>query len=82
LDVDRLLALQLRAEVDAALARVLVQPHAPAIIADAMRYPLAGGGKRLRPCLTLAVAEASGAHLDLDLAHSRALACRAPARSR
>ena len=73
MDVAAYLA-ALRAEVDAALARVLVQPHAPAIIADAMRYPLAGGGKRLRPCLTLAVAEASGAHLDLDLAHSRALA--------
>ncbi len=30
-----------------------------------MRYSLLGGGKRLRPCLTLAVAEAVGAGLDV-----------------
>ena len=64
----------LRADVDAALARALAQPHAPAVIAEAMRYPIAGGGKRLRPCLTLAVAEASGARLGLDAARARTLA--------
>ena len=32
-----------------------------ALIADAMRYALAGGGKRLRPCLALAVADAVAA---------------------
>ena len=71
--IDAYLA-TLRLEVDAALTRALTQPRAPAVIAEAMRYPIAGGGKRLRPCLTLAVAEASGARLDLDAGHARALA--------
>ncbi|HEX5214436.1 MAG TPA: polyprenyl synthetase family protein, partial [Vicinamibacterales bacterium] len=73
MNIDVYLA-ALRAEVDAALTRVLTQPHAPAVIAEAMRYPIAGGGKRLRPCLTLAIAEACGARLDLDVARARALA--------
>jgi len=71
--IDAYLA-TLRLEVDAALTRALTQPQAPDVIAEAMRYPIAGGGKRLRPCLTLAVAEASGARLDLDAGHARALA--------
>ena len=41
----------LRAEGDAALERVLAASAAPPIIAEPMRYPLAGSGKRLRPCL-------------------------------
>jgi geranylgeranyl diphosphate synthase type II len=50
-----------RAEIEQALARVLPQPpDCPAIIADAMRYSLAAGGKRLRPVLCLASAEAVG----------------------
>jgi geranylgeranyl pyrophosphate synthase len=48
-----------RAAVNAALERHLPQPPAcPAIVADAMRYSLFAGGKRLRPVLTLAAADA------------------------
>jgi geranylgeranyl diphosphate synthase, type II len=48
-----------RAEIEAALARVLpTPPQSPAVLHDAMRYSLMGGGKRLRPVLTLAAAEA------------------------
>jgi geranylgeranyl diphosphate synthase, type II len=47
-----------RAQVDDALARWLPEPPAcPLIIADAMRYSVFAGGKRLRPCLTLAAAD-------------------------
>jgi geranylgeranyl diphosphate synthase, type II len=47
-----------RKEVDAALERFLSKPPGtPAIVADAMRYSLLGGGKRLRPLLVLASAE-------------------------
>ncbi len=53
---------QRRAEVDAALAGVLpaVDDGCPAAVGDAMRYSLTGGGKRLRPILCLASAEAVG----------------------
>ena len=48
-----------RGQVDEALARWLPEPPAcPIIIADAMRYSVFAGGKRLRPCLTLAAADA------------------------
>jgi geranylgeranyl pyrophosphate synthase len=48
-----------RARVDAALERWLPSPPAcPAIVADAMRYSVFAGGKRLRPMLTLAAAAA------------------------
>ncbi len=49
-----------RVEVDAALERYLPTPPAcPAIIAEAMRYSVfAGGGKRMRPLLALAAADA------------------------
>ena len=47
-----------RKEVEAALARHLPTPPAvPAVVADAMRYSLMAGGKRLRPLLVLAAAE-------------------------
>jgi geranylgeranyl pyrophosphate synthase len=50
---------QARADVDAALDRWLPQPPAaPQIIAEAMRYSVVAGGKRLRPVLTLAAAGA------------------------
>ena len=50
-----------RAEIEAALAAALpVPPDCPAIVADAMRYSLTAGGKRLRPVLCLASAEAVG----------------------
>jgi len=48
-----------RSLVDAALDRHLpVPPACPAIVADAMRYSVFAGGKRLRPMLTLAAADA------------------------
>jgi len=48
-----------RARVDAALERYLPSaPSCPAIVADAMRYSVFAGGKRLRPLLTLAAAAA------------------------
>ena len=48
-----------RAEIDAALQRCLPRPPAcPPLIAEAMRYSVEAGGKRLRPVLTLAAAEA------------------------
>jgi geranylgeranyl pyrophosphate synthase len=48
-----------RAHVDEALERYLPKPPAsPAIVSDAMRYSVFAGGKRLRPVLTLAAADA------------------------
>ncbi len=48
-----------RARVDAALEQYLPTPPAcPAIVSEAMRYSVFAGGKRLRPILTLAAADA------------------------
>jgi geranylgeranyl diphosphate synthase, type II len=48
-----------RKEIESALQSWLPRPpQAPEVIADAIRYSLMGGGKRLRPILTLASAEA------------------------
>jgi geranylgeranyl diphosphate synthase type II len=64
-----------RAEVDAALARFVPSaPHAPAVVAEAMRYSLMAGGKRLRPILTLAAADAAAAYSHTPLEAARALA--------
>ena len=50
-----------RGEIDAALARVLPPaPDCPQVLHDAMTYSLLAGGKRLRPILCLASAEAVG----------------------
>ncbi|MCC7417353.1 MAG: polyprenyl synthetase family protein [Acidobacteria bacterium] len=50
-----------RAEVDEALERFLpAPPDCPPLIGEAMRYSLFAGGKRLRPILTLAAADAVG----------------------
>ena len=50
-----------RAEVDAALATVLPRPpECPLPVSDAMQYSLTAGGKRLRPILCLASADAVG----------------------
>jgi geranylgeranyl diphosphate synthase type II len=54
---------------------------APAIIHQAMRYAVLGGGKRIRPILGIAAAEACGAHVDdllvpiasLELIHTYSL---------
>jgi hypothetical protein len=64
----------LRQEIDAALVGALRSLAAPDLIVEAMRYSLLSGGKRLRPCLTLAAADAAGAPLGLASATSRALA--------
>jgi geranylgeranyl pyrophosphate synthase len=51
-----------RARIDAALERYLpVPPACPGIVAEAMRYSVFAGGKRLRPILTLAAADAVAA---------------------
>jgi geranylgeranyl diphosphate synthase type II len=51
-----------RAKIDAALMRYLpAAPECPPGLAAAMRYSLEAGGKRLRPLLALAAAEAVGA---------------------
>jgi len=64
-----------RARVEAGLERYLPGPPAcPAVIADAMRYSLLAGGKRLRPVLTLASAEAVAARLGADEAAAADLA--------
>ena len=48
-----------RKEIESALQSWLPRPpQTPEVIADAIRYSLMGGGKRLRPILTLASAEA------------------------
>ena len=47
-----------RAAVEAALDRFVPVQGEPAIVHDAMRYSLMAGGKRLRPLLALAAAEA------------------------
>ena len=48
-----------RAEIEAALADALPDPPGcPAVVADAMRYSVTAGGKRLRPVLCLASADA------------------------
>jgi len=50
-----------RAEVEQALASFLPSmPHCPRVVHDAMAYSLLAGGKRLRPILCLASAEAVG----------------------
>ena len=50
-----------RAEIDAALDAALPRPPGcPVVVAEAMRYSVTAGGKRLRPVLCLASAEAVG----------------------
>ena len=50
-----------RREVDAALEEAVpAPPGCPPRVAEAMRYSVFAGGKRLRPILTLAAAEAAG----------------------
>jgi geranylgeranyl diphosphate synthase type II len=52
-----------RALVEDHLARWLIGPPAcPAVLSDAMRYSLLGGGKRFRPVLALAAGESIASH--------------------
>ena len=46
--------------LDADLAALLVEPGTPDALAEAMRYCVGGGGKRLRPALVRLAAEAFG----------------------
>ena len=63
-----------RRTVDAALERFVPADGQPAIVREAMRYSLFAGGKRLRPLLALAAAEAVAANAGRDLAQARLLA--------
>jgi geranylgeranyl pyrophosphate synthase len=59
-DLDPYLS-QRKAEVEEGLLAALPQPGTlPAILAEAMRHAVLTGGKRLRPILCLAAAEAAG----------------------
>jgi geranylgeranyl diphosphate synthase type II len=61
--------------VDAALDRfVPAAGRAPAIVCESMRYSLFAGGKRLRPVLVLASAEAVAARLGQRIEDAHALA--------
>ena len=71
-----------RAQVDRTLDENLPPPATPpAIIHEAMRYAVLGGGKRIRPILAIAAAEACGAAVEpllvpcaaLELIHTYSL---------
>ncbi len=65
-----------REEVDRALDRFLPAATVrPATIHQAMRYSLFAGGKRLRPILCLAAAEACGGRIDAALPLACAVEC-------
>jgi len=62
--------------VDRALGRYLPKAAVkPATLHKAMRYSLFAGGKRLRPILTLAAAEACGGAIEAALPHACAVEC-------
>ena len=64
-----------RKEVEAALDSYLTRaPAAPAVIVEAMRYSLLGGGKRLRPMLVIASAEGVAQAMGASEAAARDLA--------
>jgi geranylgeranyl pyrophosphate synthase len=65
---------RLRATVDAALEQWLVSTDAPPLLAEAIAYPVAAGGKRLRPILCLASAEAVGPHVRISEEEAYSLA--------
>jgi len=72
-DLARYLA-DVRREVDAALDRYLPPKDAPpATVHEAMRYSVFAGGKRLRPILVLAGAEAVGGKMERVLPTACAL---------
>ena len=63
-------------KIDRALDRYLPRENTrPVTIHKAMRYSLFAGGKRLRPILTLAAAEACGGKVDAALPHACAMEC-------
>src|SRR5437773_5152965 len=63
-----------RAQIDRTLDATLPPAHTPpAVIHEAMRYAVLGGGKRVRPILAVAAAEACGADPVPLLGHFAAL---------
>ncbi len=65
-----------RKEVDSALRSFLPANRTrPGTIHDAMRYSVFAGGKRLRPILCLAAAEACGGRVELALPPAGAVEC-------
>src|SRR5712692_4256181 len=71
-----------RSLIDRTLARHLPPAHTPpAVIHEAMRYAVLGGGKRIRPIVAMAAAEACGADVErllvpiaaLELIHTYSL---------
>jgi geranylgeranyl pyrophosphate synthase len=57
-----------RAEVELALAGILPpMPLSPQVVSDAMAYSLLAGGKRLRPVLCLASADAVGGQREMAM---------------
>src|SRR6187200_3106744 len=68
-----------RTAIEDALERLLPAPPAcPALIADTMRYSVRAGGKRLRPLLALAAAEAVGAIATPPIGQDEASALATP----
>jgi len=65
---------ELRIAIDTSLGRLWDRSPAPPLLVEAMQYAVSGGGKRLRPCLTLAAAEAIAARDGEPPAESRARA--------
>lgn len=64
----------LRTVIDDALGRALPEGAAPTLVLDAMHHGLMGGGKRLRPCLTLMTAEAVAPLAGLTTPRARLMA--------
>src|SRR5918996_4361002 len=65
-----------KALIDSALARYLPsEEHYPSVIFQAMRYSLFAGGKRVRPILAIAAAEAVGATAEEIMPLACALEC-------
>src|SRR3984893_19020264 len=62
--------------IDRAVERYLPKENVrPATIHKAMRYSLFAGGKRLRPILALAAAEACGGAIEAALPHACSVEC-------
>ena len=64
----------LRTVIEAALPLALPEGAAPAIVIDAMQHGLMGGGKRIRPSLTLMTAEAVAPLAGLTTPRARLMA--------
>jgi len=63
----------LREDVDAAISARIETWSGPPTLLAAMRYALSTGGKRLRPCLTLAACSAAGGSREVALGPAVAL---------